>query len=379
MIVLAGLALTFGTSALWALGIARWARQRPLRGCDQPRVSVIVAARNEEDTISRCLESLLAQDYPADQFEIVVVDDHSTDATAQTAEKAGTNQPVPLQVLRAPECPDGVGPKKNALAFGIEHSTGEVLMFTDADCRVPRGWIRTLVAHFDDHTGAVTGAVFPAKPARSGESLGWLERLLIHYAAAAAIGWGRPASASGGNLAYRRAAFDQLGGIAHSDVLSGDDDLMVQAIARAGWRVRFASGGDSTVAEERSSSIARRWNAAVRHQSSVAYYPWYWRAAFALSILSSALAILTVVAAVTGLVSLWFVPAVIGVRVLIEGPAAGLLARRLDARLTVVRFLLVEIVLPFYLLLRAVAAMVPRYLWRGRLHQPSAASAVSGA
>lgn len=348
-------------------------------GRDVPRVSVIVAARNEEDLISGCLHSLLAQDYPAERFEVVVVDDHSTDATSDAAERAGANQPVPLRVLRAPECPHGVGPKKNALTFGIEHSAGDVLLFTDADCRVPRGWIRAMVAHYDDETGAVTGAVFPAGQAGLGGSLAWLERLLIHYAAAAAVGWGSPASASGGNLSYRRAAYNQLGGIARSDISSGDDDLMVQAIARAGWRVRFASGGDSVVTEARTPKAAHRFNAAVRHQSAATCYPWHWRAAFALSIVASALTVFTVVAAVSGLVAWWLVAAAFGVRMLIEAPAAGLFARKLSARLTAARFFLGEILLPFYLLLRAAAAMVPRYSWRGRMHEPSAAEAVSEA
>jgi hypothetical protein len=379
LVVVGGLALTAGTSALWALGIARWARQRTSGGGDVPRVSVIVAARNEEGTISGCLNSLLAQDYPAERFEILVVDDHSTDGTSQAAARAAARQLVPLRVLRAPECPHGVGPKKNALSHGIAHATGEVLLFTDADCRVPGRWIRAMIGHLDRQTGAVTGAVFPAGQAGLGSSLAWLERFLIHYAAAAAVGWGSPASASGGNLCYRRAAYDELGGIARSDLFSGDDDLMVQAVAQAGWRVGFASGGDSIVTEERASGAVRRLHAAARHQSTVPYYPWHWRAAFALTIVSGALTLFTVAAAFSHLVSWWFVPALLGMRFLIEAPAAALFARRLGARLTAGRFLLGEILLPSYLVVRSLAAMIPRYSWHGRAHRPLAADTVSRA
>jgi glycosyltransferase involved in cell wall biosynthesis len=378
-VVLVGLVLTLGTSAFWAFGIARWARQRSPGGRDVPRVSVIVAARDEEGTISACLESLLAQDYPAERFEIVVVDDHSTDATFRVAERAGAGQPVPLRVVRAPECPSGVGPKKNALAYGIERSAGEILLFTDADCRVPRRWIRAIIEHYDADTGAVGGAVLPVQSAELGLSLLWLERLLVHYSAAAAMGWGSPASASGGNLSYRRAVYDQLGGIARLDVSSGDDDLMVQAIARAGWRVRFASGRDSLVKEERTPNAARHFGAAVRHQSTVPYYPWHWRAAFALSVVSGALTLFTVVAALSHLVSWWYVAALLGLRSLIEAPATRLFARRLGLQLTMARFVLGEFLLPFYLCLRAVAAIIPRYSWHGRSHRPLAADTASGA
>jgi hypothetical protein len=378
-VVLAGLVLTLGTSAFWAFGIARWAKQQPCGGSDVPRVSVIVAARNEESTISACLESLRAQDYPAERFEIVVVDDHSTDATFRAAEGAGAGQSVPMRAVRATECLSGVGPKKNALAFGIEHSAGEILLFTDADCRVPRRWIRAMIEHYDPSTGAVAGAVLPVQSAGFGLSLWWLERLLVHYSAAAAIGWGSPASASGGNLSYRRSVYEQLGGIARLDVSSGDDDLMVQAIARAGWRVRFASGRDSLVTEDRTPNAARHFSAAVRHQSTVPYYPWHWRVAFALSVVSGALTLFTVAAAVSHLVSWWYVAALLGLRSVIEAPAARLFARRLGAPLTMARFVLGEVLLPFYLCLRPVAAIFPRYSWHGRSHRPLAADTVSRA
>jgi cellulose synthase/poly-beta-1,6-N-acetylglucosamine synthase-like glycosyltransferase len=379
LVVLAGLALTLATSAFWALGVARWARQRLPGGSDVPRVSVIVAARNEESTISACVKSLVAQDYPAERFEIVVVDDHSTDATSHAAERAAADQSVPFHVLQAPECPQGIGPKKNALAFGIEHSAGEILLFTDADCRVPRRWIRALIEHYDTGTGAVGGAVFPFQSAGLGGSLLWLERLLVHYSAAAAIGWGSPASASGGNLSYRRAVYEELGGMACLEVSSGDDDLMVQTIARAGWRVRFASGRDSVVMEERTPDAARHFNAAVRHQSTVPYYRWQWRTLFALSLVSGALTLFTVAAAILHLVPWWYVAALLGLRSVIEGPAAGLLAGRLGMRLTMARLVLGESLLPFYLCWRAVAAVVPRYSWHGRSHRSLAADTVSEA
>jgi cellulose synthase/poly-beta-1,6-N-acetylglucosamine synthase-like glycosyltransferase len=374
---LAALMFTAGTSAIWAVGIVRWTRQRIHGPTHMPRVSVIVAARDEEALIGGCVSSLLAQDYPVERFEIIVVDDHSTDATAEVAQAAGADQAVRMQVLRAPDSPAGTGPKKNALSFGIENSLGEVLLFTDADCRVPRGWIHALLAHYDSGTGAVTGAVFPAEQSGIRWTLAWLERFLVHYAAAGAMGYESPASAAGANLSYRRAAFDQLGGIAHSDVGSGDDDLMVQAIARAGWRVRFASGEDSIVREERVSDASRRLNAMTRHQSTVQYYPWRWRMAFALTILGCGLGLMTVLAAAAGLVSWWFVVVIWGLRLLIEAPAAALFARRLGVSLSPAVFLGGEILLPFYLLLRTIAAILPRYSWHGRLHRLLATDSVS--
>jgi hypothetical protein len=377
-IALLGLALTAGTAALWALGIVKWALTRAHAGEQEPFVSVIVAARNEEDTISECLKSLLAQDYSRGRFEIVVVDDHSTDTTYHTAQEAVAGCRTRVSVLRAPLCPSGIGPKKNALAFGIEHSRGELLLFTDADCRVSPRWIRSMVKQYDAGTGAVAGAVLPRRESGPGGTLSWMERFLVHYAAASAMGWGSPASANGGNLSYRRAAYDKLGGLAYMEVASGDDDLMVQALARAGWQVRFASGRDSVVTEDRISSAALRIQAAVRHQSTIAFYPWHWRLAFVISIACGALTVFTVIAAASDLVSWWFVLALIGTRSVIEIPAAKLFAGKLGLRLTMLRLIAGEILLPVYLLLRSMAALMTRYTWHNRSHQSLAASQFGG-
>jgi len=89
-------------------------------------VRIVVPARNEEDCLGRCLESLVTEQGIG--FEIVVVDDGSTDRTREIAESfAG------VRVLRAPEPPPGVSGKSNALIVGTSGATAPWLLFTDAD------------------------------------------------------------------------------------------------------------------------------------------------------------------------------------------------------------------------------------------------------
>ncbi len=120
----------------------------------QPNVSVVVAARDEEDTIQRCLRALLAQDYPLERFEIIVVDDGSTDRTAARI-RAMASEPVRLLSTTA-ACGHS-GSKKAALTLGIEAARGDIILTTDADCLVPPSWITGMVRYFEADVGLVIG------------------------------------------------------------------------------------------------------------------------------------------------------------------------------------------------------------------------------
>ncbi len=121
--------LAFGlTCAFYALikGVER--SKIPMR--DLPFVSIIVPARNEETKISRCLESLLNQDYP--NFELVVIDDRSTDRTGQIIEELAKRDKR-VRYVKGKDAPDGWIGKCNALAHAVGYASGEWYIFTDAD------------------------------------------------------------------------------------------------------------------------------------------------------------------------------------------------------------------------------------------------------
>ena len=344
--------------------------QRKRANSCQPTVSVIIAARNEQELIADCLRSVLAQDYPSQLYEIIVIDDNSTDDTRRIAERIASGQIVRIKVLAAPACPSGIGPKKHALSFGISQSTGTILMLTDADCRVSPRWIQSHVKLYDERTGAVAGTVLPVRRNGIVETLRWLERVLVNYTAASAASWGLPASVNGGNFSYRRSLFERVGGIVHSNITSGDDDLMAQAIAHDGWKVRFALGCDAFVTEVRRISAKQFLNASVRHQSTVSLYPFRWRAAYTVSIAAAFIFIISMGFAIAG--SLPLIPffSAFVVRAIIEIPAVLIYARTSGFSLSPHLALLGEVLVPFYTILRPLTSLTPRFEWRGRTHQP---------
>ena len=183
-------------SVLWLWRGLSGRRSGPALVRDRPSVSAIVAARNEETTLPHCLDALAGQDYQG-AFEVIVVDDRSRDRTWDLIAAKAATWPV-LKGVQAG--PDGrfKCPKKSALAEGIEASSGEILLFTDADCRPPADWVRSMVAHFAPGVGLVAGTRGPIRsPARWPRS--WL------WTISGSGRWGRAALAWGTRCRVRAA------------------------------------------------------------------------------------------------------------------------------------------------------------------------------
>lgn len=216
----------------------------------QPKVSVILACRNEQEHILPLLEGLALQTYPQTQFEIIIADDASTDATVARACAFAQNHPqMEIKIISIQNRAQVVSAKKNALAQAIAVSRGELLLFTDADCRPLSGWMRGLVQHFSPETGMVIGFSPYELPALRGlgRRLMALESLSLAALAAGTCGWGRPATCTGRNLSYRRSLYDQVGG--YRDIekyVSGDDDLFLKLLLqRTTFRVRYALSAEA--------------------------------------------------------------------------------------------------------------------------------------
>lgn len=211
-------------------------RLRPGRNQIPLSVSVIVPARNEEENIASCLESLINQDYPGDSFEVIVVDDASNDKTSRIVREGYPS--VRLIKLK------GQASKKAALQEGIQASSNEVIFTIDADCIAQKRWLRGMMEHFEQDVGMVAGMILFDRSQEKGifHRIQSLEFLGLVTAGAGSIGLGEPLIGNGGNLAYRKAVFQQVEGFKGIDHLaSGDDDLLMQKVHRlTQWKVRFS-------------------------------------------------------------------------------------------------------------------------------------------
>lgn len=213
----------------------------------QTTVSVLIAARNEEENIGRTIEAILSQNFPKDKLELIVVDDHSTDKTAeiiQSFEDRG------VQLIQLSVGNQLNSYKKYAITQAIEKATGEIIVTTDADCRMGPNWLQTIVQYFEENGSyMVSSPVIYSEEKTHFEELQTLEFMYLIGLGAAGIGNQSPTTCNGANLAYKRNIFYEMGGFKGIDnVASGDDELFLHKVAeKYASRIGFCKSREAIV------------------------------------------------------------------------------------------------------------------------------------
>lgn len=235
------------------------------------KVSVLVAARNEERNIRATIEALLAQDYPKKLVEVIIVDDHSTDATAAIIESYA-DRGVRLLSLRGSEALNSY--KKLAITEAIRQSSGELMVATDADCEMGTRWLSTIVSLYEEKRPyLISSPVVYFKEKNIFERLQTLEFLYLIGLGAATIGNKQASTCNGANLAYRKDVFLKLGGFQGIDNLaSGDDELFLHKVAaKFPDKIEFCKSRDALVYTEAKESLGafisqrKRWASKSTH------------------------------------------------------------------------------------------------------------------
>jgi cellulose synthase/poly-beta-1,6-N-acetylglucosamine synthase-like glycosyltransferase len=268
-------------------------------------LSIVIPARNEEQNIEHCIQSILQNNYSTHLFEIIVVDDHSEDNTASIVKKYAT-QNVKLISLKDFVTDKINSYKKKAIEVAIAQASGTLIITTDADCIVPTTWLQT-IAHFYEekkpafiaapvlidtsypsqaHTHKETskGSEFnhPSPPRGEGQGLrAWgvrifqsLDFMTLQGITAAVVHKKQMTMCNGANMAYERAAFYEVGGFAGIDnIASGDDMLLMHKIYKQyPDRVLFLKSKDAIVKTAPVNTINQFFNQRIRWASKADKY-----------------------------------------------------------------------------------------------------------
>jgi cellulose synthase/poly-beta-1,6-N-acetylglucosamine synthase-like glycosyltransferase len=248
----------------------------------RPFVSVIVAARNEENNIPQLLHCLSHQTYP--YYEIIIVNDRSTDKTSQLIDDCKKKY-ANITSIDITMVPDDMPAKKNALRAGIAGSKGEILCFTDADCLPNSAWIEELVKLFVPGVGLVAGYSPYQIPNAQISKQGLFKKLFFEFIryeeyraalwAAGSIGWNKGWLCTGRNLAYRRKVYDAVNGFEQIKMsISGDDDLFLQLVRRqTNWKITYIVTPESFVRTNPPSDLKSFLEQRKRHFSAAKYFP----------------------------------------------------------------------------------------------------------
>jgi len=194
-------------------------------------VSIIIPARNEEKNIITCLNHLLLQNYPKNLFEIIIVDDSSTDHTAELVEKfilVNEYHGIKIRLLKLSETAIISGYKKAAIKHGILNSSGNLIITTDADCESGEKWISSIASMYEaEHPKMIVAPVKIVTNNTFFSRLQALEFQSMIASTAGAIGMNRPIMCNGANLAYSREAFFAVGGFDGNENFASGDDLFL--------------------------------------------------------------------------------------------------------------------------------------------------------
>ena len=245
-----------------------------------PPISVVIPAHNEEARLGETLASLAEQRYEG-ELEFIVVNDRSTDATPAIIDGFVRRDARFRRVdVTAPS--KRLSPKVNAVAHGIEAARGEIVLTSDADCQYPPSWASAMASHFAPDVAMVVGYVESTRPndhaplLHKFESTDWLSLMLTSRSL---LRFGRAFASSANNQAYRKRAFEAIGGFGASGrAPSGDEDLLTQRMAkRQRGRIVFADAPEARVRTKPMPSLwallaqRRRWVSRYRHM--LHYHP----------------------------------------------------------------------------------------------------------
>ncbi len=223
-------------------------------------ISVIIACRNSQDLIPALLENILSQDYPETLFEVIIVDDNSTDRTFETVSERMI--PGKLIIVRN----KGKG-KKEAIRTGVDNSGGRLIITTDADCSMGKSWIRTIASFYENYSPDLI--ICPVKlESKKGffSKFQELEYLGLQGITAGTAAGGSGVMCNGANLAFTRDAYLKHMKNLRFELPSGDDVFLLHSIKKdSGSRVMWLESFDAIVTTASSPALSlflkqrKRW------------------------------------------------------------------------------------------------------------------------
>ena len=198
-----------------------------------PYVSVIIPVRNESEHIQDCIKAILSQSYPQHLFEIIVIDDYSTDPTYRLAREIQHDNLTVLDLAKYfGDASEKKPNKKKALTIGIKNAKGQLIVTTDGDCLMGEQWLETMVSFYRSHDYKfITGPVM-LRPAKNLLTLfQQMDVISMIGITGGTIANGYPTMCNGANLLYEKKAFLEVDGYkGNTDIPTGDDIFLMQKI-----------------------------------------------------------------------------------------------------------------------------------------------------
>ncbi|TDE15334.1 glycosyltransferase [Dyadobacter psychrotolerans] len=332
-------------------------------------ISVIIPVRNEAENILQLLSDLNSQTFPSAQFEVLVMDDGSTDLTASIVQSCSVEFDIFIRLISIPDTPT-TSPKKRAIETAIAQAKGNLILTTDGDCRVGTGWLAAFAAcHSSSNAKLISGPVTFVEEEMVTDHLQTVEFSSLIGSGASAIAAGYPSLCNGANLAYEKSVFYEVNGydgVRH--IASGDDEFLMHKIAaRYPDRIHFLKDPEAIVRTKPHKQWElffrqrKRWASKWKHYQSktpliLALYIFLCNFSF----------IATIILFLTNQIGAYNLGALIALKCLPEWLFLGSVLSFLGKRRSIFYIPLTQTFYPFYVCFFGLAAQKPQYEWKGR-------------
>ncbi|TNE79539.1 MAG: glycosyltransferase [Bacteroidetes bacterium] len=324
-----------------------------------PLVSVLVAARNEEEHIMACLASLAQLDYPADRLEFLIGNDQSEDRTAELVQAFCDKDPR-FKLIEIESELGNARKKANVLAHLAHAAQGDFFFITDADIEVPTTWVSSMMPRFTEGIGCVSATTTIS--GKSGfarmQHLDWLYFMGILFAFDR-VGLG--ATAVGNNMAVRKEAYWATGGYEKLPFSITEDFLLYKAIKEAGWKAIHLCEAANTNGSEPAPTWGTLMQQRKRWLTGGQGLPLYWKMLLVLFGSFQPFLILGLIFFPQMALYLWFT------RFLIQSFALSTLSILVGQKSSFLRFVFYEFYSVFLSLVTPIYFLLPsKKKWKGR-------------
>lgn len=327
-------------------------------------VSILIPTRNEAANIGALIDSIASNDFPILNFEIVVIDDHSTDQTIDVVDQKIDEWPLlNLQVIR-----NKASGKKQALTLGVSQAKGQLMLCTDGDSIVPKDWIK---AHYLAYVKGSKLAFGPVRFINKDNNL-WVDALNIELLALVSIGGatlqgGKPTMINGCNYSFDKTSFLEVNGFhGNVEIATGDDEFLLRSFhVKFPQQIVFLRGKEFMVDTNPPLSIKefyhqrRRWASKWKHHKDVMSKI---SPLFLFGFYVSVLILAYFSIAENNKLAMFF----LSLKILTDYLLLHYISSDLKLKMKVVGFLLQQLFYPFYVMFFGVASNFGTYVWRTR-------------
>jgi cellulose synthase/poly-beta-1,6-N-acetylglucosamine synthase-like glycosyltransferase len=232
----------------------------------QPNISIIIAAKNEGSNIPVLINKLRNLNYPSENYEVIIVDDSSTDFTHDITKELIVGYPNFTLVSARDKTLPG---KKGALEIGIKNAKYDYIMITDADCLPEKDWLKCFADKFETGYDFVFG-IAPYKQEKDlVNKITCFENLRTQILTFATAKIGLPFSCAARSFGYKKTSFEKVGGYSNTtDKLSGDDDLLLREALKNNFKIGTVENKEAFVFTSSKKTFKEYFKQRARHFST---------------------------------------------------------------------------------------------------------------